>query len=117
MKVKRKRTMDVTRTIESLGQWVTEVITGDHMVGKYHMTDKYLKRSKSKKWGSFCNIIPRLGTKPTRLCLLTTLVDVLFYIVVHIFIFLCLDSTSMAAYEAAATMTVAPLALLVLGAV
>ena len=32
---------------------------GDHMRshGKYHMTDKYLKRSKKrKKWGSFCNM-------------------------------------------------------------
>ena len=42
MKVKHKRTIDITRTIESLGQWVTEVITWDHMPGKYHMTDKYL---------------------------------------------------------------------------
>ena len=25
------------------------------MVGKYHMTDKYLQRSKRKKWGSNCN--------------------------------------------------------------
>ena len=54
---------------------------------------------------------------PTQLCLITALVDVFFYVIVHIFIFLCLDSTSMAAYESAVTMTVAPLALLVLGAV
>ena len=85
--------------------------------GKYHMTDKYLKRSKRKKWGSFCNIIPLPGTKPTRLGLLATLVDILFYIKVHAFIFLGLDAAGMAVYEATVTMAVAPLALLILGAV
>ena len=87
------------------------------MVGKYHMTDKYLKRSRKRKWGSFCNIIPLLGTKPTWLCLFATLVDVFLNVKVHVFIFFCLDAAGMAAYEASATMTVAPLALLVLGAV
>ena len=82
--------------------------------GKYHMTDK---RSKEKKWGSVCNIIPLPGTKPTRLCLLTTLVNIFIYVVVHVLIFLCLDAAGVAAYEAASSMAIAPLALLILGAV
>ena len=54
MKVKRKRTMDVTRTIESLGQWVTKVITWDHKVSITWQISTWSK-VKEKKWGSFCN--------------------------------------------------------------
>ena len=86
--------------------------------GKYHMMDKYLKRSKEeKKWGSICNIIPLPGTKPTRLCLLTTLVNILVYLIVHVFVFFCLDAAGVAAHEAASPMAIAPLALLILGTV
>ena len=46
-----------------------------------------------------------------------TLVDVPLYVIVHFFIFLCLDMAGMVAYETTSPMAVAPLALLVLGAV
>ena len=63
------------------------------------------------------NIIPLPGTKPTRLCLLTTLVDIVVYVKVHIFVLFCLNAAVVAAYKAASPVAVAPLALLILGAV
>ena len=54
MKVKHKRTIDVTRTIASLGQWVTKVITWDHMVSITWRISTW-SEVKRKKWGSFCN--------------------------------------------------------------
>ena len=67
--------------------------------------------------GSIRNIIPLPGTKPTRLCLLMTLVNFLIYVEVHVFIFFCLDSTSVSADETVDPVAIAPLALLVLRAV